>query len=135
MNIPEFHPSIFFQERARIDSPKHPYALMYTTDKEFFKAHPDRSQYIRTCCVGEFGTTVKSISLLPPIHVLVTKLKTGFHMVMSVYVGPYYDCNPTSDDEITSILEDMESRNGIDNQCWREFCERIHNMDNEKAIN
>ena len=110
-------PPFFELNGLRIDTPSDNLTQTYRRDVGFFKANPHRRLMLRTADNREFDKCTETVGQwlqLPHLHVLITQLTKGTHLVSPVYRGKSFFEEVTSDGEIATIVAAMYVRGGID---------------------
>ena len=113
----QFSPPHFKFETIRVDCPTCNRAETYGRDLDFFKANKDRRLSLRIADRNEFDHVIMTVGewlQLPQLHVLVTKMSTGVHLVTPVYRGKTFFAEVTTDAEVGLIVADMAKLEGID---------------------
>jgi hypothetical protein len=113
----QFSPPHFKFETVRVDCPTSNRTDIYERDLTFFKSHQNRRLSLRLADKGEFDHAAMTLGewlQVPQLHVLVTKLSTGVHLVVPVYRGKAFFREVASDAEVSLIVADMAKLEGID---------------------
>jgi hypothetical protein len=136
-DIYQLCPPLFALGALRIDSPASNSREIYEQDKEFFRLHPGRRLYIRKDYIGEFDVEMSAGDWLqlPRLHILVSQLTGGIHLVTPIYRGKafFYD-NVETDAEVSLIVVEIARRNGIDGGEWSTFeAKRIKQLDSQTS--
>src|SRR5258708_7025846 len=108
-------PPFFALRGMRIDSPANNNAETYKHDLAFFKAAPQRRLMLRTAYFNEFDIEVGSVGdwlKLPHLHVLVSQLSIGSHLLTPLYRGKPFFGGVTTDNEVVIIVAEMPKRAG-----------------------
>jgi hypothetical protein len=122
-------PPFFRLQGMRVDAPTCNLSETYELDAAFFKTHRDRSTLLRPAHYNEFDIEIGSLGewlQIPQLHVLVTKISVGTHLVTPVYRGKAFFREVTTDGEIAMIVADMCKLGGIDQDEF-ELYERTRN--------
>jgi hypothetical protein len=122
-------PPFFALRGMRVDSPASNNSETYQQDLAAFKAAPQRRLMLRTAYFNEFDIEVGSVGdwlKLPQLHVLVSQLSIGSHLLTPLYRGKPFFGAVTTDNEVVIIVAEMAKRGGIDRLEFEQF-EQIHN--------
>ena len=135
MNLPSFFPSAFYAGLVRLDTPACNPGFVYAADKKRFAQNRKRKMFIRSIWPGEFGTSAVYPCNIPQIHVWVKKFRPGMHEVIPVWVGTHhFNSSVTTDDEVLTIIAEMQRLGGIDSAYWDAFNKSLHEYMNTTRI-
>ncbi|AFL87462.1 hypothetical protein Terro_1144 [Terriglobus roseus DSM 18391] len=102
---------------GRVDTPDRNAGIPHFGDSTFFRMNPKRKTAVRAAYPQEFDQLVPAEvrAELPKMHVLVTKLSEGVHLVLPVYRTnrPFWT-EPKSDAEAAVTVEAMARMGGWD---------------------
>jgi hypothetical protein len=122
-------PPFFGLRGMRIDTPASNNAETYEHDLALFRSAPQRRLMLRPAYFNEFDIEVGTIGQwmqLPQLHVLVTQLSIGSHLLTPLYRGKPFFGEVTTDSEVVMIVAEMAQRRGIDKNEFEQF-EQAHN--------
>ena len=122
-------PPFFRLQAMRVDSPTCNLATSYERDAAFFRKNANRHIHLRLADMNEFDIGMEAVGewlQLPQLHVLVTKLSIGVHLITPVYRGKAFFREVATDGELAMIVADMGKLGGIDQEEFERY-EEAHN--------
>jgi hypothetical protein len=128
-------PPFFALQGIRVDSPASNNNEAYKHDLAAFKVAPQRRLMLRPAFFGEFDIEVGCVGdwlKLPQLHVLVSQLSIGSHLLTPLYRGKPFFSGVSTDNEVVIIVAEMAKRGGIDRLEFEQF-EQIHNVEVKTA--
>lgn len=138
-------PPFFSTGALRIDSPAASFPDAYKLDTAFFAAHSHRRQNIRKIQFKEFDPPFElgDWMQVPQLWVWVNRLALGVHSITPVYRGrSFFTEDLQSDEQVITVLLDMQRRGGISEPEFRAFAQRNNERlaqalasSNQKAVN
>ena len=100
-------PPFFALRGMRIDSPASNHNEAYELDLASFKGAPQRRLMLRPALFNEFDIEIGTVGewlKLPQLHVLVSQLAIGSHLLTPLYRGKPFFSGVTTDNEVVIIV-------------------------------